>query len=428
MSAQMFVRCSDGTGIEGHIMFNFRCEREAKLKLEFTDDTMPPYDDIYVLYGVCPALQISENEVANADSINVVYNFLYGHTVKELMRPKNSGEMFDLSNNYIYEPREWTKEMVESMNWELFCLAYYAFLSSKSNFESKAWKILKFVLAVLKESPGTLQLLLSRAGRQYDVYSCSNFWTVISDGLQSRTLDYLSESTSYDAFQAMNEIEPFIPEENYKNLKTECMEFFDALAKKRIDEACRQTYTAREIINLNIETLFFYNEYFKKFSSTGTTEQYVMSTFFEFLSYMGDEVASVCEMQDADAIYAKALKYAQNNEEIDSITNRRGKISPLVAAEEEEQKKIQCEMERKQEKEAKKDDLMEKLVPVLGVSYLVGVVADLLFGILTFLNIFNPASKIIFIVSLCITVPFSIIFLIEEIKQRRSRGKIKYFQ
>ena len=226
----------------------------------------------------------------------------------------------------------------------------------------------------------------------------------------------------------MIEVEPFILEENYKNLKTECMELFDSLARKRIDEACRQTYTVREIVNLNIETLFFYNEYFKKFSSTGTTEQYVMSTFFEFLSYMGDEVASVCEMQDADAIYAKALKYAQNNEEIDSITNRREKISPLVAAEEEEQKKIQCEMERKQEKEAKKDDLMEKLVPVLGVSYLVGVVADLLFGILTFLNIFNPASKIIFIVSLCITVPFSIIFLVEEIKQRRSRGKIKYFQ
>ena len=428
MGAQMFVRGSDGTGIEGHIMFNLRSMRESKLKLEFTDNVLPSYDDIYALYGVCPALRISENEISGAGSINTVYNFLYGHTVGELMRLQEKKGMFDLSENYIYEPKEWTTEMVESMNWELFCLAYYAFLSSKSNFESKAWKILKFVLAVLKESPNILHLLLSRAGRQSDTSACLNFWETISDGLQARTLDCLSEKTCYNAFQAMIEVEPFILEENYKNLKTECMELFDSLARKRIDEACRQTYTVREIVNLNIETLFFYNEYFAEFSSMSTTEQYVKETFFEFLSNMGDEVAGTCEMLDADAIYVKALQYAHNDEEIDSITSRREKISHLVAAEEEEQRKIQLEMERKQEKEAKKDNLMEKLVPVLGVSYLVGVVADLLFGILTFLNIFNPASKIIFIVSLCITVPFSIIFLIEEIKQRRSRGKIKYFK
>lgn len=418
MSIPVFIRNPDGTAWEGRIAYRWSSVRDSKLSVNFGETPMPSVEDAYALYGVCPALHISPNQISNIGKLDPVYKFLYGHTLKELMEVQEE-ETYSMPGKYIYEPQEWTKQMVASMNWDSFCLAYYTFLCSKNNFESKAWEVLGFILNTLRSSPNILSSLLSKAGRQSDSVSCSDFWEIVCDGLQSRTLDYLHEKTCYTAFHTMTTVHPLFSNERYKLLESECMAFFDEIARARINEACQKTYTVRELLNLNIELLFFYKDYFEYSSVTSKTKQYVTNAVFTLLHTKGDKIATAGEMLGADAVYEAALKYAQTDVDRSLISNKRNKIASSVSVAKAEQEKVQREQEKKRETQRRKDKTTDKLAKVLAIVFLISVVTTVLFGLLMLFGVFKAFSKISLIVSLCIMVPFLIILAVVAIQDKR---------
>ena len=416
MSIPVFIRNPDGTAWEGRIAYRWSSVRESKLSVNLGENSASSVEDAYALYGVCSALHISQS--SNFGKLDPVYNFLYGHTLKKLMEVQEE-ETYSMPGKYIYEPQEWTTQMVSSMNWDSFCLAYYTFLCSKNDFESKAWEVLGFILNTLKSSPNILSSLLSKAERPSDELSCSDFWETVCDGLQYRTLDYLHEKTCYTAFHTMTTVRPLFSNERYKALESECFEFLDEIARARIDEACQKTYTVRELLNLNIDLLFFYKDYFVSSSATSHTKQYVTKAVFTLLHTKGDKIAIAGEMLGADAVYEAALKYAQTEAERNLVSSKRDKIAAPVSVAKAEQEKVQREQEKKREKERRKGKATDNIAKVLAIVFLISVITTVLFGLLALLGVFKTFSKVALVVSLCIMVPFLIILAVVGIKDSR---------
>lgn len=151
MSIPVFIRNPDGTAWEGRIAYKWSSVRKSKLCVNLEENSITSLEDAYALYGVCSTLHISQTQSINFGKVAPVYNFLYGHTLEKLMEVKEE-ETYSMPGKYIYEPQEWTSQMVTGMDWDLFCLAYYTFLCSKNDFESKAWGVLGFILNTLKSS------------------------------------------------------------------------------------------------------------------------------------------------------------------------------------------------------------------------------------------------------------------------------------
>ena len=418
MSIPVFIRNPDGTAWEGRIAYKWSSVRESKLSVNLGENSTPSVEDAYALYGVCSALHVSQTQSSYFGKLDPVYNFLYGHTLKKLMEVQEE-ETYSMPGTYIYEPQEWTSQMVSSMNWDSFCLAYYTFLCSKNDFESKAWGVLGFILNTLKSAPNVLSSLLSKAGRPSDELSCSDFWETVCDGLQFRTLDYLHEKTCYTAFHTMTTIRSLFSKERYKSLESECMEFLDEIAKARIDEACQKTYTVRELLDLNIDLLFFYKDYFASSPTTSQTKQYVTKAVFNLLHTKGDKIALAGEMLGADAVYEAALKYAQTDADRSLISNKRNKIADPVAVAKVEQEKVRHENEKKRENERRKDKATDALAKILAIVFLISVVTTVVFGLFTLLGVLKAFSKIALIVSLCIMVPFLIILAVVSAKDKK---------
>ena len=226
-----------------------------------------------------------------------------------------------------------------------------------------------------------------------------------------KILDWLHEKTCYTAFYSMVTVRSLFSAEKYKLLENECCEFLDRIARERIDDACKKTYTVRALIDFNIELLFFYKDYFESLCSSEKTKQYVMNTTFTLLYSRGDKVVAGENMLGADAVYEAALKFAQTDSDRELISNKRNKIASAVSV-------ARADQERKQEKERRKDRARDILGKALDIVFLISVATTVLFGLLTLLGISKAFSKTAFLVSLCVMVPFLIIFTIFAIQDR----------
>lgn len=407
MSIPVFHREDDGTAWEGYISYNWSKFRENKLVLNFSESSMSFVDSIYKIYGVCPALDIATYKSLNTVNFDHIYRFLYGYTINELMEVQEE-ETYSCPGSYLFEPIEWKSQMVASMDWELFCLAYYAFLCSNSDFDSDAWKVLGFILNTLKNEPDVLSSLLSNCGRVCDSVACTDFWETICAGLQIRIRSYLCEETCYTAFRALSQVSSIFCGEMYKFFMKECGEFFDKIAITRIDDACEKTYTYEELIDFNIEELFFYEKYFKSPIASEAAKQYVMHRAFTFLHTTSDKVVSKRKFLEADAIYEISLKYTQTEEERALVRTKREKISYAVSRSKITTKRLERIKERIY-------DVLDNLINILAVVFFVSIVTAVISGILTVLGIFKTITKTVLIVSVCIMAPFLILFAVDAI-------------
>lgn len=418
MSIPVFIRNPDGTAWEGRIAYKWSSVRKSKLELGFNETAAPTIDDAYQLFGVCSTLHISSSQHSLIGQLDKVYRFLYGHTLKELMEVQEEGS-YSAPGTYFYEPQEWTTQTVRNMDWGEFCFAYYTFLCSDNNFESKAWGVLGFILNTLRNSPYFLKEILSKHGKDADEVACFDFWETVCTSLQTKSLAWLSEATCYTAFHAMISVRPLFSVEKYKQFERKCFEVFDEIARRRIDEACQKAYTVYELSSFNIELLFFYKDYFAQSASSKETERYVMNAAFTLLHTKGDKVAAGENALAADTIYEAALKYAQTEDDKKLIASKRNKISAAVAVAREAQQKAQQEYEKKWEKKKRKDKAKGLAAKVLVIIFLISVVTTVLFGALTLFAALMPFSKIAFVVSLCIMVPFLIILGVAAIQDKR---------
>ena len=136
-----------------------------------------------------------------------------------------------------------------------------------------------------------------------------------------------------------------------------------------------------------------------------------MNTTFTLLYSRGDKVVAGENMLGADAVYEAALKFAQTDSDRELISNKRNKIASAVSV-------ARADQERKQEKERRKDRARDILGKALDIVFLISVATTVLFGLLTLLGISKAFSKTAFLVSLCVMVPFLIIFTIFAIQDR----------
>ena len=404
MSIPVFIRDADGTARKINIAYKWSAVRKNNLELHYAEGSTTTVDDAYNLYGVCSALHIASPNPSITSQLDSVYKFLYGYTLNELMEVKET-ETYLLPGKYFYEPQEWSIQMVERMDWDLFCLSYYSFVCSTNDVESKAWSVLSFILNTLKTTPDLLHSLLSKSGKESDNVACSDFWETVCEGLQTRSLDYLSEKTCYTAFQSMIAVRSLFSIEKYKKFESECFEVLDKIARTRIDEACKETYTVNELLNFDIEFLFFYKDYFTQVAASKETKHYVMNAAFTLLHTIGDKVVMGENILQADAVYEIALNYAQSDADRNLIASKRNKISSSVAIAKAAQQKAKQEYEEKCEKERRESEIF---IRVFAVVFLSSVVATIIFGLLTLCGALLPFAKIALIVSLCIMVPFLI--------------------
>ena len=407
----MCVRNPNGTGWEGRINYDLSSLRKSKLIFNFHEITMPSIEDIYQLYGVCSALHIDPTKFTMVGKLEPLYIFLYGMPLYELMNTKENDSFLSIET-WINEPKEWTSQMVMSMDWDLFCLAYYTFLCSNNDFHSNVWRALSSILKILKSEPMILSSVLLKCGRDSDSISSSDFWETIYDGVQVKIIAWLHENSCYTAYHSLEAVQSLLSSDRYQSLEHECCEYFDEIARERIAAACNNTYTVNELMSFDIETLFFYKDYFSLSASFKETKKHVLNSAFTHLHTKGNKVFAGGNALGADAVYEAALKYAQTDSDRNLISSKRNKISAPVAVAKEAQMQVNHEIERKRAKAERKNKARDLLTMILAVIFIVSVLSTVLFGLLALFGVFRTFSTTTFIVSICVMVPFLIIFAV----------------
>ncbi len=415
MSIPVLIRNPDGTTWEGHVAYKWSVLRKCRLELNFNEDQASLVVAVHELYGVCPALQIAPSMAGGLDP---VYKFLYGYSFEELMEVEKSGS-YGMPDTYVHEPQIWTSQMVMSMDWDLFCLAYYTFLCSNNDFESEAWKVLNFILKTLKDTPSILPSLLSNCGRETGSNACTDFWDTVCHGLQTKIRGWLREESCHTAYYAMSAVRTLFSPEAYQAFEKSCCEFFDRVARARIDEVYEKDYSLEELHSFHIESLFFYEDYFALPSSPAETRQYVLNRAFTFLHSIADKVAAREKMVDADMLYEAALQFAQTGSDRELIASKRNRIAPAVSIEKAAEERARLEREKQWQKKKRKDAAKDKLAIILIAAFLISTPISVLSGLLFFIGAFLPFSKTVFYISLCITLPFLLLVAVAFIMEKR---------
>lgn len=408
MSFAVFLRNSDGSAWEGRMYYDWKSLRMSNYEIKLFDTSEKDIDKIYASYGTCSALKIKHKDFLTTENIDDVYRFLYGYSFKEFMQTVKSESAF-YDETWKYSPKEWKTENVETMDWDMFCLSYYVFLSSANDFDSQMWKVLEFILKELKNNPTFLSSLLLASDRSYDKDSCNDFWEAIYIGLEAQAMGLLHETSCYKSFQVLSVIIDLYSENKYQNLKNNCCILYDEIAKKRIDEACSKTYTIDELLDFNIELLFFYEEYFK-LNYNRDTQKYVFNQVFTLLHTKADKVVISGKNLAGDKIYENALKFAQTDEDRYIISIKRDDISKEVS-----------KMKKKQNNARLKDKASDIIGQVLAYAFVISLLAFVIFGVLTLLGVFKTVSKVIFIVSLCVLIPTAIVAGIGAIQEKMQK-------
>lgn len=404
MSIPVFLRNPDGTAWEGRIAYNFVALRESNYELKTCDITNKSTDEIYDLYGSCPALQIT-----NTATLKNAYKFTYGYSLEELIETTPPTSNYSIGS-WKYTPIEWTIQTVKSMDWDAFCYAYYAFLCSATDFESKFWKVLDFILNTLRNNTDILTSLLLKYGRDNSTQSCNEFWDTIYRGIETKVLNWMTESWCYKAYCALTVLRRlFSSEEKYLILDKQCCDLFDRLAIKRIDDACSNTYTVKELTSFNIETYFFYNDYFT-LSENEKTKRYVMNSVFAFLHTKGDKIVNSSDYLGADLVYESALKFAQSDSDKNLIEFKRSKIKNEVA-----------KINKKKENAKRKDKATDVFAKVMAYALIISLLVMVIFGLLFILGIFKPFSKLMLTISFIIFVPTVIFALIGALQEKLNK-------
>lgn len=404
-----FIRNANGTGWYGSITLNKATARRTNLKFDSEENIMSEIENFYQIYGVCPALYIPER--FSEEKFENVYKFLYGHSLEELMTEKNSTAV--LNKEFLFEPEEWTTQTVMSMDWGMFCFTYYIFLSSDKEFYTRVWNVLEFIFKTLKDSPEILISLLSSNNKKSDQESCIDFWETVYKGLHIKIMDTLNENNCYMMFREIKDLYSFFPEEKYTKLKSDCSTFLKAVARSRIDRARLKTYSVKEIVNFDIETLFFYEEFFNSTFCDVSTRQYVLSNTFNFLFGAGDEIVRMGEYLGADEAYQNALKYAQSEIDTDLISKKRKEIKKLVASDKRKRKRI---YNKERWNNYGTETITTIAVNISMAIFLISIVAVALFGIFMIFGVFKEISKTVFFISLCIVALFVLLLNIPDKK------------
>lgn len=423
VSIPVFERKPDGTGWSGRIAYNWTGLRKHRLSFDFGEYEAPSIDTLYQQFGVCSALFISPSKTPVAKLLDPLYLFLYGHSIPELLEPATpeASRWSSPISSWANEPQEWTPNMVKTMDWDLFCQVYYAFLSSNNDFYSGVWSSLNSILSILKSDPNLLFSLLLKNKRNTDL---TEFWETIYAGLQEKVIFILREESCYTAFHSLKPLKSILPADKYGALEKKCCQFLDVIARRRIDIACEEKYSAKELVDFDIELLFFYKDYFE-IGTTQETKQYVYNAMFSLLNTKGDIFLENNHIISADDIYAAALKYSQTPSQRDLIASKRSEIASAVSKAREERARehaiSRLMYEKEEEKRKKKERLSDAVVKIMVIALLVCIPAIVIFGVLWLLGVARSVACIVFLVSFGVLVLIGGFCAIDAIHRKKRR-------
>lgn len=420
MSIPVFKRNPDGTGWSGRISYNWLGLRKHDLSFELAENIIPEIDFLYQRFGVSSALFINPQKIPQVRFMESLYEFLYGCSLSELLEPDTSEDL-QLTvprNKWKKGPKEWNPNNVETMDWDLFCATYYVFLCSNNDFYTQPWVSLSAILRILQSNSQILHDLLSKNGRSTDL---TEFWETIYDGLQEKVILNLEEATCYIAFHSLHQLKALFPEDKYKVLEQKCCEFVDVSARDRIASLNEKRYAAKELVDFDIETLFFYSEYFEV-DAAQATKEYVSSTMFSLLSTKGDIFLENNYIIEADDIYAAALKYAQTSSQRELITSKRDKIASAVNGARDERAReqaiAQLKREKEQEQRKRKEARSDAVARVMAILVLACIAAIVVFGALLLFGVAKELSRIVLLGSLGVIVLIGLFCAIDAVYRK----------
>ncbi len=373
-------------GSYGRIMIAPGGFRESMAHLSFREDSDPVEGKyIKVIEDCnCQLLTVSDNYICYFSKITDVSKYLYGITADELCTPNDPESRYSSYPEMI----EWNNDKVSSLNWDMFLLAFYLFVFSDSDFSSFYWRQLQQILRIIENDNNLFKRVTFGKTKNFNE-DVNIFWNKIYEELGKKVLRMCSAQTCWLAFQGLKEIqETFSIAEHTQCIELEkmfCM-LMDGIAVEKIRRDDRDKIRYLTFDSLDINNIFFYDEYFELESVDSKTKEEVFNMAFERFLWAADLLRDNNRNYiSADKLYEKALEYA-NAEQRLLIDSRRKAIIPYI--------KEQEEIKRKEKQKETRIKLTENitfsiiLVTILAlIVFVILLVVSLIFSLKGLLNV-----------------------------------------
>lgn len=370
-------------GSYGRIMIAPGGFRESMAHLSFREDS----DLIEEKYAKviedcnCQLLTVSDNYISYFSEVTDVSKYLYGITAEELCTPNDPEARYSSYPEMI----EWNNDKVSSMNWDMFLLAFYLFVFSDSDFSSFYWRQLQQILRIIENDNNLFKRVTFGKTKNFNE-DVNIFWNKIYEELGKKVLRMCSAQTCWLAFQGLKEIqETFSIAEHTQCIELEkmfCM-LMDGIAVEKFRRDDRDKIRYLTIDSLDINNIFFYDEYFELESVDPETKEEVFNMAFERFLWAADLLRDNNQNYiSADTLYEKALDYA-NAEQRLLIDSRRKAIMPYIQKQEEIKRK-----------EKRKDDNRKIAETITIPAVSIAVLALVVFIILTIISLIFSLEKL----------------------------------
>lgn len=390
------IRNNDGTAWDGDILYNWENLYRYNLDIRIPEGNMLSLEDAYSIYGVCPPLEVFPPLCKKYGQTGDVILFLHGHTLDELMIPKEqeqNASAFAI-NKYLYEPTDWRIQVVKIMEWNYFCLSFYTFLISDCDVKSQAWKTICTILQLLKNSPEVLRMLLSQEGRPCDESACAAFWDTVRSSLRIKLKEVMQSESCYIAFSNYCAIRKYSFFGDDSSFAFEFQKKLEEIACVRLDGVAKNKIPSSPE-SFDLEKVFFFQEFIKVFPSTLLKQRIIDVSLSSMLSY-GDNYCLHSNYLKADKFYASAIKYAYTESEKEQIRQKRLAIASVVAIARQQQEKERQEREQHDLQSARRQEIHDKVESVIVVVFIIGIVSAIACGSLLIAGVDSPVVKIIF--------------------------------
>ncbi len=387
-------------GSYGRISITPRSLRESLANLSFAENATPvreKYNE--VIDGCnCRLLAVSDNYLEYFLRISDVSEYLFGITVDELCTPSDTNAHFPT----FPKMEKWDSEKISTMNWDMFLVSLYLFIFSNSDFDSFYWQQLRCILQIVERDISLFKRVTFGRIKNFEK-DAKVFWDKIYELLSHKVIRMCFLQTCWSAFEGLCEIKETLPiagETRYTELERKFCLLMDDIAVEKLRRDNRDEIKYISFDTVNINNVFFYDDYFSLESVNRSAKEKVYQLAFERYLWAADMLADYNQNYiDADELYVKALEYA-NAEQALLIKSRRDAVLPYIQRQKEDIRKAQ-----------RKDRKLKITENITFPAILLAAVAFVVFAVLAIIALIFSLKKLLYVswVAIIISVAIAII-------------------
>ncbi len=255
--------------------------------------------DAYKKYMLNLSLSIFSPVETKADAqcgFDTIYEFLYGMKIGDLVNPVpivNPGILSpeEKFKNYIMggqgftfrEPITWDADRVKEMNWDSFVYSFYACLCSDNTYSDRAWQVMLRIVSIIKNQGESIWNSNS-FGQVQGSQSLSDFKETVSRALYIKAKEFFKEEACYSAYKALLQVKDSINDDYYTKAEYECVSLLTEIAKNRTMEVLLKTSSEDNILNIDPEDYFFFEDYFTLHSADKKIKVFLYSSMHQMLT------------------------------------------------------------------------------------------------------------------------------------------------